>query len=168
MTRLKHLLVVVAVLMACIGGDQATKHIAKEYLGDGRLVSLLGGTLRLEYAENSGAFLSLGASLPGHWRDYIFIAGVAIILTAILLYLLLKPSAYLIGTSALALVCGGGFSNLVDRVRYDGRVVDFLNVGLGPIRTGIFNVADMAIMAGVLLLILQPMLAKGQRGSARA
>ncbi len=168
MKRLKHLLIVTTVLVVCIGGDQATKYVAKEYLGDGRLVSLLGGTLRLEYAENAGAFLSLGASLPGHWRDYIFIAGVALVLTAILLHLLFKPSSHLAGTLALALICGGGFSNLLDRVRYEGRVVDFLNVGLGPVRTGIFNVADMAIMAGVVLLIVQPLIAKGRRENARA
>ena len=52
----------------------------------------------------------------------------------------------------LWLLFAGGFSNLVDRVVH-GRVVDFLNVGIGPVRTGIFNVADMAIMLGVALLL---------------
>jgi signal peptidase II len=167
MKRLKHILMVAAVLLACIVCDQATKQAAKEYLRDGQPVSLLSGILRLEYAENSGAFLSLGASLPGHWRDYIFIAGVAIILTAILLHLLLRPGSHLVGTWALALVCGGGFSNLLDRVRYDGRVVDFLNVGLGSLRTGIFNVADMAIMAGVVMLVVHPLLTKPSGESAK-
>jgi signal peptidase II len=55
---------------------------------------------------------------------------------------------------ALALVAGGGISNLIDRLLYDGRVTDFLNVGIGGVRTGIFNVADMAIMAGALLLLV--------------
>jgi signal peptidase II len=54
---------------------------------------------------------------------------------------------------ALALVAGGGISNLIDRLLYNGRVTDFLNVGIGSLRTGIFNVADMAIMAGALLLL---------------
>jgi signal peptidase II len=54
----------------------------------------------------------------------------------------------------LALVAGGGISNLIDRLLYNGRVTDFLNVGIGGVRTGIFNVADMAIMAGALLLLL--------------
>jgi signal peptidase II len=55
---------------------------------------------------------------------------------------------------ALALVAGGGISNLIDRLLYNGRVTDFLNVGIGGVRTGIFNVADMAIMAGALLLLV--------------
>jgi signal peptidase II len=52
------------------------------------------------------------------------------------------------------LVAGGGISNLIDRLFYDGRVTDFLNIGIGSFRTGIFNLADMAILAGALLLIL--------------
>jgi signal peptidase II len=46
-------------------------------------------------------------------------------------------------------------SNLVDRLLYGGRVTDFLNVGIGSLRTGIFNLADMAILAGALLLVLK-------------
>jgi signal peptidase II len=57
--------------------------------------------------------------------------------------------------TALALVAGGGISNLIDRLLNDGRVTDFLNVGIGALRTGIFNVADMAILLGALLLILK-------------
>ena len=47
----------------------------------------------------------------------------------------------------------GGLSNLVDRIAM-GSVIDFLNIGIGPIRTGIFNVADVAIMAGIALLLV--------------
>jgi signal peptidase II len=53
--------------------------------------------------------------------------------------------------TALTLFLAGGISNLVDRVTH-GSVVDFMNVGLGPLRTGIFNVADMAIMTGLVIL----------------
>jgi hypothetical protein len=58
-----------------------------------------------------------------------------------------------VGLSGLGLVlfAAGGFSNWIDRV-LQGRVIDFLNVGIGPLRTGVFNVADMAIMLGVGLL----------------
>jgi signal peptidase II len=57
-------------------------------------------------------------------------------------------------TLGMALIWGGGVSNFADRILSDGRVVDFLNLGIGSLRTGIFNVADVAIMAGVGLLIL--------------
>jgi signal peptidase II len=58
-------------------------------------------------------------------------------------------------TVAIALICGGGIGNLIDRVRFDGLVTDFLNVGAGPLRTGIFNVADMALMLGLLLFFVR-------------
>lgn len=52
-----------------------------------------------------------------------------------------------------ALVCGGGLSNLIDRLLQDGNVTDFLNIGVGPVRTGIFNGADVALMVGVATLV---------------
>ena len=55
---------------------------------------------------------------------------------------------------AIVLLLAGGIGNLIDRTFHGGLVIDFLNVGIGPLRTGIFNVADMAIMAGFGLLIL--------------
>lgn len=56
------------------------------------------------------------------------------------------------GVFAVALIFSGGVSNLFDRLAYDGSVVDFINIGIGPVRTGIFNVADVAITVGVLIL----------------
>jgi signal peptidase II len=54
----------------------------------------------------------------------------------------------------VALFVAGGASNLFDRFTY-GMVIDFMNVGIGSLRTGIFNVADMAIMLGAGILILE-------------
>jgi signal peptidase II len=53
----------------------------------------------------------------------------------------------------VALFVDGGASNLLDRITY-GKVIDFMNVGLGPVRTGIFNVADLAIMLGAAIVIV--------------
>ena len=52
-----------------------------------------------------------------------------------------------------ALIVSGGAPNWIDRVA-TGSVIDFLNVGIGPLRTGIFNVADVAILGGVGLVVL--------------
>ena len=53
-----------------------------------------------------------------------------------------------------SLIFAGGASNLADRLLYDGYVVDFINIGIGSFRTGIFNIADVAITAGVVILLL--------------
>jgi len=141
-----------AVVATTIGCDQVSKHFATVHLMSGPRQSFLGDSLRLEYAENSGAFLSLGAGLPFWARTAFFSVGTGIILVACALAALRHrwPRLPLLG---LSLVFAGGVSNLVDRVAR-GSVVDFLNVGIGSLRTGIFNVADMAIMLGVALLVL--------------
>ena len=55
---------------------------------------------------------------------------------------------------ALVLVLAGGIGNVIDRVLHNGLVTDFLNLGIGPVRTGIFNVADMVLVIGGLALLL--------------
>ena len=54
---------------------------------------------------------------------------------------------------AVALIFSGGVGNLYDRIAYGGSVVDFISIGIGPVRTGIFNIADIAITVGVLILL---------------
>jgi signal peptidase II len=56
---------------------------------------------------------------------------------------------------AIALVAGGGIGNLIDRLAYNGAVIDFLNVGIGGLRTAIFNVADVAVFLGAAMLIIR-------------
>jgi signal peptidase II len=145
---------VLATLLACVGCDQATKSLAKNHLRGQETESLFGDTVRLEYTENPGGFLSLGQSIPIRWRTAIFTIGVTAALAAILAYALIASRPGILEGLALALFCGGGFGNLIDRLLCGGNVRDFLNLGMGPLRTGIFNLADMAIMAGSILLLL--------------
>jgi len=154
MQRLKRTALIVALLISCVGCDQTTKTLARAQLQDHAAVSFLGDTFRLQYAENPGAFLSLGASLPHQWGAVLFTLGGIVLIAVALLYALLAAKLTRLQIVALALICGGGIGNLVDRVRYEGHVTDFLNVGLGSIRTGIFNVADVALMVGVALFVL--------------
>ena len=154
MRLVPRLAVVLTTVLACVGCDQATKSAAQAHLAHGPIVSLLGDTLRLQYAENSGAFLSMGAGLPDAVRHAIFIGGVAVILLVVLVAALLMRRLPASRLFALALICGGGLGNLADRIARDGRVIDFLNVGVGPLRSGIFNVADVALVVGVAMMML--------------
>lgn len=141
--------------IACAGCDQTTRSLARDHWRGRETAPFLGDTLRLQYIENPGAFLSLGASLPYHWRTAVFTMGTGGILAAVLLYAFLAAKTGPLQIVALPLICDGGIGNLVDRVRYDGYVTDFPNKGLGPVRTGIFNVTDVAPMSGMALLVLQ-------------
>lgn len=140
-------------LGATVGLDQATKALAHSRLAGTPPIVLLGGTVRLEYAENRGAFLSLGESLPPGARFALFVLLVGAALAAALLFALRTRSLPAPELAALALMAGGGIGNLVDRVARGGSVVDYVSLGWGPVRTGIFNLADAAITAGALLFL---------------
>jgi signal peptidase II len=143
-------------VLLTLGVDQLTKWIATRTLGEspGRLDSYLGDTLRLQYALNRGAFLGLGGGLTPSQRFIVFTVANAAAMLVLAVVLVrhwnMRPIKFVAG----ALILGGGLGNLIDRAWNDGRVTDFLNVGIGQLRTGIFNVADMAIMAGCGLLML--------------
>ncbi len=149
----KRLLLIFTLLISCVGCDQTSKVVAKTYLSETETVSLLGGGVRLQVAKNYGAFLSVGDSLPSSWRSAIFLGGVGFVLACLVAYALLSQALTGFSIFAIALAVGGGLSNLVDRLQYGGYVIDFINIGIGPLRTGVFNVADVAIMAGVLALV---------------
>jgi signal peptidase II len=145
-------LVLLIAIVATIGCDRVTKHVAATRLSDRPGRSFLADTLRLEYAENTGAFLSLGAGWPRPVRTAVFGAGNALALAFFFIAMRRGwPTRTLLG---VALFVAGGASNLADRIAYGG-VIDFMNVGIGPLRTGIFNVADMAIMLGAGILVLE-------------
>ena len=155
MTRLPRAIIVFLITLTCVGCDQATKLAAKQHLQHGPAYSYAGDTVRLLYAENTGAFLSLGASLPESMRQLIFTVLVGVFLVGLIVFLLLSRELTPFAVNCLSLVAAGGVSNLIDRIAYDGRVIDFLNVGIGPLRTGIFNLADMAITFGALFMLLE-------------
>ena len=155
MSTVKRMLIILFVLLACVGCDQTTKAYAEARLPRVQPLSLLSDTVRLQVTHNEGSFLSLGASAPKAWRIATLRAGVSAMLLALLAYALFARTAQAPFIFAVALVFAGGSSNLIDRFVNDGYVVDFINLGAGTIRTGIFNVADVAITAGALLLLVQ-------------
>ena len=139
--------------------DQLTKEWAKASLKGAMPISYLGDFFRFQYAENPGAFLSLGSGLSDGARFWILTVAVALFLGGSLVYLWVSKNLTRAGIVGLALVSSGGVSNLIDRLfRPEGKVIDFMNMGVnfiggpGGLRTGIFNVADVAIVAGILIL----------------
>lgn len=163
MRGLKRITILLLVVFLVVGCDQATKSVAQTRLRGAEPIIYLNGMARLQYAENSGAFLSLGARLPETAQRWIFLGAVAVVLAALLAYALREVhKLHILLLIGFALILGGGVGNLIDRIVNDGRVVDFMNVGIGNLRTGIFNVADMALMAGVGLVLLFTLLVKDE------
>src|SRR5262249_20571818 len=148
--RLLRPLALLGLLVPCVACDQFTKVLAVDHLRGAGEVRVVDGMFRLIYAENPGAFLSLGANLPDGWRSGLFIFAASLLLLGVAVVVVRKKLALPVFV-ALALLVAGGVGNMIDRVlRPGGRVVDFAQLSVGPLRTGIFNVADLQIVAGAV------------------
>ncbi|MGC9462534.1 signal peptidase II, partial [Vibrio genomosp. F10] len=155
-------LITSSVSFLLIGCDQTTKLFATQYLPKEKMDSYFFDLLRVGYTENIGAFLGLGNNLSEQTRFWVFVVVIGIFLAGLLWYLITNSKQSMHSLFALSLVFSGGVSNFYDRVVNNGAVIDFLNVGVGAIRTGIFNVADIAIMVGVFILLVSQMKPKSQ------
>ncbi len=135
-------------LVGTVACDRVTKHVAATTLAGSPSRSYLGDTVRMAYVENRGGFLSVGDDLGPALRTAIFtVATGAMLLMLVVVAVRRRWSGW--PALGLALFVAGGLSNWIDRVMH-GRVIDFLNVGVGPVRTGVFNVADLAITIGIV------------------
>ncbi len=135
--------------MAVIVLDQLSKHWIVQVLSfaESRPVT---DFFNLALAHNTGAAFSFLAEAGG-WQRLFFIV-VAVVASAVMLYLLRKHGREVLFSMALSLVLGGALGNLIDRIRW-GYVVDFLDFYYGSYHWPAFNVADMAITGGVILLV---------------
>lgn len=156
------LAMVSVILVVTIALDQVTKAIARHTLAGTGVHRVVGNLLLLVYTENSGGFLSLGASWPEPVRETVFIFLSVAILALLLTYILRARSLAPTASAALSLVAGGGIGNIIDRIFRGGHVTDFLNVGIGSLRTGIFNLADFFVLAGAILLILSSFIGRSR------
>jgi signal peptidase II len=138
-----------------IGCDRLTKDLAKEHLKDKATINYFYDTIRLQYVENTGAALSLGDNLPKTVSFWLLSILPLVVLLGVLFYTL--KNLQQMGTMkifSITLIFSGGIGNIIDRILYDRHVTDFMNLGIGNIRTGIFNVADVCVTAGVIGLLL--------------
>jgi signal peptidase II len=159
--RLGLRLTLIGLVATTVGCDRVTKHVAASLLAGTDGHSFLNDTVRFAYVENTGGFLSLGAELPPAVRTAVFTIATGLVLFGLVADAIRDQWT---GWRAIGvtLFIAGGLSNWVDRVVH-GSVIDFMNVGVGWLRTGIFNVADVAIMAGVAIFLIAE-LRRDQRG----
>ncbi len=155
MSRKSKIIIFLLCCIISIGADRITKNLAKEHLQDKGELSYFHDTFRLVYVENTGAALSLGDSLPPAASFWLL----SMLPLAFLLVVVFYVYRHLDGMTPLrifsiALIFSGGIGNIIDRVLYDRHVTDFMNMGIGSLRTGIFNVADVCVTAGVIGLLL--------------
>jgi signal peptidase II len=139
------------VMGAVILLDQGAKLLVQEHLGLNQPVDVLGSVLRLTYIHNPGA--AFGIYL-GAWSRAIFLGLTVAALVGLAGLFGITPADDRPRLLAVALIGSGACGNLLDRLRSVHGVIDFVDVGLGSMRWPVFNVADVAVTTGAILLAL--------------
>lgn len=138
--------------------DQITKQAVWHYFVPGYQIDIIPGVLRFTLVKNDGAAFGL---LEGG-RIFFIVAGV--IAVVFITYLGIRlPKTDGIKRLLLGLILGGAIGNLIDRV-YDGGVIDFIEMGVAGHWWPVYNVADIAVTVGAILLLLRLLIASSRDG----
>lgn len=165
--RVLRTLAIVLLIAANIGCDQVSKAIARKEISRGERIEVIGDNLVLTKVENTGAFLGMGSGLP-QWLKNILLLGLpAVVMTGLFVYLLTKTTLSRTTIVALSFIVGGGIGNLYDRILY-GQVTDFLFMDFEIFHTGIFNMADVSVMVGTGLILVESFFSKKPRKAPAA
>jgi signal peptidase II len=145
----KKIALYLSLTLGLIAIDQVTKYIVERTLRLYDPVPVLGDFFRLTYIFNRGA--AFGIHL-GEWSRVAF--SILPVVAAVLLFMMYRQTPWRDRTRliSIALVTGGAIGNLIDRVRSSRGVIDFLDFGFGNVRWPVFNVADIFVTCGALVL----------------
>lgn len=142
-------LIVVNILL-----DQLSKFWVRADVIPGSQSSIIGDLFTLHNVENSGAFLGMGSDLNPTVKLIVLLILPIAVLLGVLYHVFKTKEMDQYGLIGFCCIIGGGIANIYDRILY-GSVTDFLHIDFGgPLKTGIFNIADVSVMTGMGLLLL--------------
>ena len=152
--RILRSLIILALLITNVSCDQISKNMVREHIRYNQHIRLLDNYLTLTKVENTGAFLSMGRSLPRSINILLLIVLPLVVLISALIFLFSKSHLSVYKIVGISLIIGGGLGNLYDRA-FHGSVTDFLHIDFVLFQTGIFNLADFSIMIGLFILLYE-------------
>ena len=142
------------IILLSIACDQISKVWARNNLESYTEKNIVGEVFSLIKVENTGAFLGMGSELSETLRVLLLIILPVIVLVSITVYTYIDKSLDKISIIGFSFIIGGGISNIFDRIMF-GSVTDFLYLNFGGIfKTGIFNVADLWVTTGMILILI--------------
>ena len=150
--RKRNILITIIVLLA-IAFDQISKVWVRNNFESYIETSIVGDIFTLIKVENTGAFLGMGSELPETLRVLLLIVLPVIVLVGITIYTYLDKSLDKTSIIGFSLIIGGGIGNIFDRIVY-GSVTDFLYLNFEFFKTGIFNIADLSVTTGMILILI--------------
>ena len=152
----KFLMLGLIILIAAVNFsvDRITKIYAVENIRGQGTIKVVGRVFILHYAENDGAFLGMGGEMPEPLKTVMLILLPTVIVALAIVYTAFSGNIPISQLVCLSCIIGGGAGNLYDRIFNNGIVIDFMNFGIGNLRTGILNVADLSVTFGAIVFIL--------------
>ncbi|OYX23163.1 MAG: signal peptidase II [Flavobacteriales bacterium 32-35-8] len=156
----KRSIYIILVIVLTITVDQISKILVRAHIEPqteiqrGERISLIGDAFIMMNVENAGAFLGMGSDLNPTLRLVFLLILPIIVLVFVLRYILKDKSLDNWSLFAFSSIIGGGIANVFDRIVY-GSVTDFFFIDLGGVfKTGIFNMADLSVTTGMIILVL--------------
>jgi signal peptidase II len=142
--------------------DQITKQFVLSRLVGGDIVPVVGEYLSFTYVRNPG--IAFGLHLGAFSRPFFVLTALAV-LGALIAFYRTVPRSDRLRRLAIAVLCAGAIGNLIDRIRWTEGVVDFIRLAVMGYEWPIFNVADVAVTTGAILLGIS-LLAEGRKRRA--
>ena len=156
----KRSIFIALVIILTIAVDQISKVIVRANIGlrteinPGERIPLIGEAFIMMNVENEGAFLGMGSELNETLRVILLLILPILVLGFVLRHILKDKSLDSWSLFAFSSIIGGGIANVFDRIAF-GKVTDFLFIDLGGVfKTGIFNLADLSVTTGMIILVI--------------
>ena len=154
MTKKFRYILISTIVSVSIALDQFSKVWVRSNFENYSEKNLIGEIFTLIKVENTGAFLGMGSELSEIPRILLLIVLPVVVLISITVYTYIEKTLDKISIIGFSLIIGGGIANIFDRIVY-GSVTDFLYINLGGIfKTGIFNIADLSVTTGMILILI--------------
>lgn len=154
MTKKFRYILISTIVSVSIALDQFSKVWVRSNFENYLEKNLIGEIFTLIKVENTGAFLGMGSELSEIPRILLLIVLPVVVLISITVYTYIEKTLDKISIIGFSLIIGGGIANIFDRIVY-GSVTDFLYINLGGVfKTGIFNIADLSVTTGMILILI--------------
>jgi signal peptidase II len=156
---------IIVLIVVNIALDQISKVLVRNYVAAKSQSQIIGDYFTLHNVENKGAFLGVGSDLNPTVKIIVLLILPVIVLGFVTRHLFREKSMDRLSLIGFTCIIGGGIANVFDRIVY-GSVTDFFHIDLGGVfRTGIFNVADMSVTFGMILIVWASFLHKKDKTS---
>ena len=156
----KRTIFILSLIFTNIIVDQISKYVVRARVEPYSESSIIGDKFILTNVENAGAFLGMGSDLGPTLRILLLLILPVIVLGLVVIHVFRDHALDRMSLVGFCCIIGGGFANVLDRFRF-GSVTDFLHIDLGGIfRTGIFNIADVSVTTGLIMLLVASFFSK--------